>query len=125
MFYLCSAVNSRNGGSFSLFTPNVNTDCINIFLEQISQYLKTRKVFLIMVSWHKSKNLKVPKNIEIIYLPLCSPELNSIEKLWLYINRTFCVIKSMIQLLCLKALCASLLSLFLTPQLNSSAMSLI
>ncbi|NUY39881.1 hypothetical protein GO684_04615 [Wolbachia endosymbiont of Litomosoides brasiliensis] len=30
---------------------------------------------------HKSKNLKVLKNIEIIHLPPYSPELNPIERL--------------------------------------------
>ncbi|NUY39407.1 hypothetical protein GO684_01655 [Wolbachia endosymbiont of Litomosoides brasiliensis] len=67
----------------SLFTPNVNINCMNIFLEQISQYLRTREVFLVMdcASWHKSKGLKVPKNIEIRYLSPYSPKLNSIERL--------------------------------------------
>lgn len=52
-----------------------NTDCMNIFLEQMLQYLGTREAVLVMdcASWHKSKNLKVPKNIEIIYLPPYSP----------------------------------------------------
>lgn len=88
-FYLYSAVNSRIGDSFSLLAPNVNTDCMNIFLEQMSQYLGTREAFLIMdcASWHKSKNLKVPKNIDIIYLPPYSPELNPVERLWLYIKQ--------------------------------------
>ena len=88
-FYLYSAVNPRNGENFSLFAPNVNTDCINIFLEQMSQYLGIRKAFLVMdcASWHKSKNLKVPKNIEIIYLPPYSPDLNPVERFWLYIKQ--------------------------------------
>ncbi len=56
-FYLYSAVNPRNGENFSLFAPNVNTDCINIFLEQMSQYLGIRKAFLVMdcASWKKFK----------------------------------------------------------------------
>lgn len=88
-FYLYSAVNPRNGESSSLFAPNVNTDCMNIFLEQMSQYLRTQEAFLVMdcASWHKSKNLKVPKNINIIYLPPYSPELNPVERLWLYIKQ--------------------------------------
>ncbi len=85
-FYLYSAVNPRNGESSS---SNVNTDCMNIFLEQMSQYLGTREAFLIMdcASWHKSKNLKVPKNIDIIYLPPYSPDLNPVERFWLYIKQ--------------------------------------
>ena len=38
------------------------------------------------ISWHKSIELKIPKNIEIIKLPAYSPELNPIEKLWQYIK---------------------------------------
>jgi len=37
--------------------------------------------------WHKSKDLKVPANFNIIYLPPYSPELNPIERLWLYIKQ--------------------------------------
>lgn len=61
---------------------------MNIFLEQMSQYLGTREAFLVMdcASWHKSKNLKVPQNITIIYLPPYSPELNPIERLWQYLK---------------------------------------
>lgn len=36
--------------------------------------------------WHKSGNLKMPHNIEIIYLPPYSPELNPVERLWQYIK---------------------------------------
>ncbi len=59
---------------------------MNVFLEQMSQYLGTREAVLVMdcASWHKSKNLKVAKNIEIIYLPPYSP---AVERLWLYIKQ--------------------------------------
>ncbi|WP_175938091.1 transposase [Wolbachia endosymbiont of Litomosoides brasiliensis] len=36
---------------------------------------------------HKSKNLKVPKNIKTIYLPPYSLEFNPIERLCLYIKQ--------------------------------------
>jgi len=32
--------------------------------------------------WHKAKDLVVPANIEILYLPPYSPELNPAERLW-------------------------------------------
>ena len=37
-------------------------------------------------SWHKSKDLKIPKNIEFMIPPAYSPELNPIERLWKYIK---------------------------------------
>lgn len=37
--------------------------------------------------WHKSKDLKLPQNIEFIIQPPYSPELNPVEKLWQFIKR--------------------------------------
>ncbi len=36
--------------------------------------------------WHKSKNLIIPKNIQIVLLPPYCPELNPVERLWRYIK---------------------------------------
>ncbi|NUY39197.1 hypothetical protein GO684_00315 [Wolbachia endosymbiont of Litomosoides brasiliensis] len=51
--------------------------------------IKTREVFFVMdyARRHKSKNLKVPKNIKTIYLPPYSLEFNPIERLCLYIKQ--------------------------------------
>ncbi|OAM05726.1 MAG: hypothetical protein TV41_00920 [Wolbachia endosymbiont of Dactylopius coccus] len=56
---------------------------MNIFLEQMSKNLESREIFLIMdcASWHRSKGLKIPESITIIYLPPYSPELNPVEVL--------------------------------------------
>ncbi|TRW27017.1 hypothetical protein FL857_04730 [Criibacterium bergeronii] len=32
-------------------------------------------------SWHKSKGLKIPKNIKIIHIPTYTPEMNPIEQI--------------------------------------------
>ena len=37
-------------------------------------------------SWHKSKDLKIPGNIRVVYLPPYSPELNPVERFWQYIK---------------------------------------
>ncbi len=36
--------------------------------------------------WHKSKGLRIPETIKIMFLPPYSPELNPIERLWGYIK---------------------------------------
>ena len=36
--------------------------------------------------WHKSHNLKMPKNIQKVLLPPYCPELNPVERLWQYIK---------------------------------------
>jgi transposase len=56
---------------------------------ELAKEFGDRKVILVVdgAGWHKSKGLMVPNNIELAYLPPYSPELNPIEKLWLYIKR--------------------------------------
>ena len=68
--------------------PNVDTECMNVFLKEMSKNLKDREVICVMdgAGWHKSKALIVPTNIKILYLPPYSPELNPVEKLWQYMK---------------------------------------
>ena len=61
---------------------------MNVFLVHMAKELEGKEILLVMdgAGWHKSKDLNVPKNIEIIYLPPYSPELNPVERLWQYIK---------------------------------------
>jgi transposase len=68
--------------------PYVNTGCLNLFLSEMSKNLGSLEIILVMdgAGWHKSKDLNVPWNIQIIYLPPYCPELNPVERLWNYIK---------------------------------------
>lgn len=79
---------AATGIDFSLLLPAVNTSAMNEFLKQMSHDLGDTEALIVMdcAGWHQSKALNVPKNIEIIYLPPYSPELNPVEKLWQYIK---------------------------------------
>lgn len=61
---------------------------MNVFLSELAKEYPFDKIALIMdgAGWHKSKSLKIPSNITIFYLPAYSPELNPVERLWLYIK---------------------------------------
>lgn len=87
-FYLYGAVDASNGNHFSLIMPWDDTECMNIYLQQLSKEYSADQIGLIMdgAGWHKSKDLVVPENIKIVYLPPYSPELNPVERLWLYIK---------------------------------------
>jgi transposase len=67
--------------------PNVNTACMNVYLEELSKEIK-EDFILIMdgAGWHKSKNLIIPKNIQLIILPPYCPELNPVERLWRFVK---------------------------------------
>ena len=39
--------------------------------------------------WHSGKTLRVPSNITLVPLPPYSPELNPVERVWLYLKERF------------------------------------
>jgi transposase len=61
---------------------------MNDYLSEFSKFLGDTQAVMIMdgAAWHKSKTLIIPSNIQILYLPPRSPELNPIEKLWQYMK---------------------------------------
>lgn len=77
------------GEEVSLFLPWVNTSLMNLFLAHLSRSLGERSCFLVMdqAGWHLSGDLKLPANIELIFLPPYSPELNPVERLWQWLKR--------------------------------------
>ena len=87
-FYLYSAASPKTGKEFTLLLPNVNINCMNIFLSEFAKENQGQKIVIIMdgAGWHQSKKLIIPRNMRIIILPPYSPELNPIEKLWQYIK---------------------------------------
>jgi len=91
-FYVYSSVSSHTGEAFSLILPWVNTEMMNKYLTEFGKYYSKKKLFVILdqAGWHKAKDLEVPQNIKLIYLPPYSPELNPVERLWLWLRRHVC-----------------------------------
>jgi transposase len=56
---------------------------MDLFLEEIS--VRHTGEFIVMImdgaGWHTSRALRQPDNMQILYLPPCSPELNPVEYL--------------------------------------------
>lgn len=85
--YLYGAVEPLTGESSALLARHVNTGTMNAFLNILSSEVRpTDHVVLVLdgAGWHASKGLKIPTNITLLHLPPYSPELNPIERLWLY-----------------------------------------
>jgi len=91
-FYLYSSVSPLSGESFTLFLPWVNTEIMNLYLRQLSARYAEQQLLLIMdqAGWHSAHDLLIPTNITILPLPPYSPELNPVEKLWLWLRRHIC-----------------------------------
>ena len=57
---------------------------MNIFLKTLSEQQQDERIILCMdkAGWHTTKQLNVPKNIILWFLPPYSPELNPVELIW-------------------------------------------
>jgi hypothetical protein len=112
-FYLYGSIEHTTGDHFNLIMPHVNSLCMNLYLQELSKQFADQRIALIMdqAGWHKSKELVIPDNICILYLPPYSPELNPVERLWLHIkqnilnNKIYDKIESLEDALC-EFLCA-------------------
>jgi hypothetical protein len=82
--YAYAAVNVDNGALDTLMFPFANTECMQIFLDEVAARHPENRIVMIMdgAGWHRSETLKAPKNMVLIKLPPYSPELNPVENLW-------------------------------------------
>ncbi len=89
-FYMYSSISPFTGENFNLLLPGVCTEIMSIYLQEFSEYLNERKAVIIMdqAGWHRAKDLIIPENIKIIFLPPYSPELNPVERFWKFIKMT-------------------------------------
>ena len=82
--YLYGAVSPLDGELFSLVMPYANTDCMNVFLDELSGAYPDDHILLLLdnAAWHCSSTMVVPGNIELYPLLPYTPELNPIEMIW-------------------------------------------
>ena len=85
------AFSPKDGHNFLLELPYCNTDSFQIFLDRFSEQRPQELKIIILdnAGFHKSKRLKIPDNILLIFLPPYSPELNPAEKIWARFKRNF------------------------------------
>jgi transposase len=57
---------------------------MNVFLSELALSFANKQILLVLdgAGWHRSRELVVPGNIELFFLPPYSPELNPVENLW-------------------------------------------
>lgn len=90
--YIFGAVNALSGDKCGLIVPNVNTETMNFFLQRVSKKMSRWKHCILIVDgagWHRSEEIIIPKNITLLSLPPYSPQLNGIERLWLWLKDNF------------------------------------
>jgi len=86
--YAYTALCPTTGDNFSMILPNSNTICMDIFLSELSEFYKDKRIILIMdqAGWHTTDNLIKHENIITWSIPPRSPELNPVEYFWKHIR---------------------------------------
>lgn len=106
--YVYGAVEPLTGENCFLIMPYCNTECMNIFLKELSETFPEDFIVLACdgAAWHKSKGLNIPKNIELVFIPPYTPEMNPIEQIWKEIrmigfrNEIFSSLEKVVERLC-------------------------
>ena len=87
--YVRVAVGVSTGATSALLMPELNTEVINLFLEQFSRELPAGVHAALIwdgAGYHTGGDLVVPSDVSLILLPPYSPELNPVENLWHYLR---------------------------------------
>ena len=97
--YLYGAFSPVNGAHLVLELPHCNTENVQVFFDELAKAdEKEYKVLLLdNAAFHKAKQLRIPSNIKLLFLPPYAPELNPAEKVWWRIKRELknCLFKTL------------------------------
>jgi DDE superfamily endonuclease len=90
--YIFAAVEPGTDNGFALVLPSANTEAMQLFLDRFAATIGADEhaaMVLDQAGWHGSNDLVVPDNITLVPLPPYSPELNPVERVWLYLKERF------------------------------------
>ena len=90
--YIFSAVRPATGEDFTLVLPEVSARAMDLFLAKFAQTLAADTHAVLVLDgagWHATAALDLPDNITLVPLPPYSPELNPVERIWLYLRERY------------------------------------
>jgi hypothetical protein len=90
--YLFGAVCPERDPGVALVLPCVGAAAMQAMLDELSAAVAPNAHAVVLMDragWHIAKDLAVPANLTPLFLPAYSPELNAIERVWLYLRERF------------------------------------
>ena len=90
--YLLAACRPGTDEAFALALPEATAASMGVFLERFARELAPGvHVALVLdrAGRHVARGLAVPANVTLVPLPPYSPELNPVERVWLYLRERF------------------------------------
>lgn len=84
--WLYAAVHRVSGKVFWLILPRLDTECVQLFLDEFAKVAAVAGKRIVML-WdgapgHRGQKLKVPERITLVATLAYTPELNPSERLW-------------------------------------------
>jgi hypothetical protein len=82
--YAYTAACPLDGQTVSLILPDMSTDCLNLFLQELADRYPDHHLILVLdgAPSHRGKEQIIPDHMSLIPLPPYSPELNPVENFW-------------------------------------------
>jgi hypothetical protein len=90
--YLFGAVCPERDAGVALVLPTVGAAAMQAMLDELAQAISPQAHAVVLMDragWHVARELAVPSNLTPLFLPAYSPELNAIERVWLYLRERF------------------------------------
>ena len=87
--HLFATVCPGTGQNFALVLPEVSTRSMQVFLDRFAATLAPDEhavMVLDQAGWHGARALVVPGNVTLVPLPPYAPQLNPVERVWLYLR---------------------------------------
>lgn len=87
--HLFAAVRPATGEGFALVLPEISTRAMQVFLDGFGATLAADEhavLVLDQAGWHGARALAVPGNVTLVPLPPYAPQLNPVERVWLYLR---------------------------------------
>jgi len=90
--YLFAAAEPATGAGVALVLPEATTATVGLFPTELAAS-PPADVHAVLVldgaGWHGARALAVPPNVTLVPLPAYSPELDPVERVWLYLRERF------------------------------------
>jgi DDE superfamily endonuclease len=87
--YLFGAVCPERDAAAALVLPFVSARGMTLLLEELAEQVPADTHAAVLVDnagWHIAAEVQTPPNITLVHLPPYSPELNAIERVWLFLR---------------------------------------
>ena len=78
--------------TFDDFAHEVSANAMQVYLDKFAETIAVDEHVLLVLDqagWHEAKTLRVPANITLEPLPPRAPELNPVERVWLFLKEKF------------------------------------